>query len=179
MVIGSMAHAWLRGTAAGTAALTLLRRPGLARRLPERLPPSELVQKQAVRWAERRARGGAHLGEPARASASAIAHVAYGMSMGALYGALDEAMRRGACSRRPARRRKRRRYAAARGALWELAVLAAGYEGWMPAAGVRPAAGELRATERPLSIANPLVYGVCTALVYAALRHRAPPRRSP
>jgi uncharacterized membrane protein YagU involved in acid resistance len=145
----------LAGAAAGvlgTGAMTVLMEPGLAGRLPRRYRPSEFVPRQIVEWAEARAGRPDALSERGERRAAALAHLGYGAAMGAAYALL--------------RRRWDALPAAGAGAAWGALVWAFGYEGWMPAAGVRPATTDHPPEQWPLPVANHLVYGVTTALAF-------------
>jgi hypothetical protein len=150
---------------AGTAAMTVLMNPGLAGALPRRWRPDEFVPKQVVQWAE--AVAGRHdaLGDSLENAAAALFHLGYGAGMGAIFGLL--------------RHRTRGIPPEAAGAVWGLVVWMAGYEGWLPAAGVRPATTHQPASKWPLQIGNHLVYGMVTALAYDALGRRVRRSRAP
>jgi uncharacterized membrane protein YagU involved in acid resistance len=148
----------------GTAAMTVFMKPGLVRLLPPRWKPDEFVPLQVVQWGQEIAGDATRLSEPAEAGAAAAVHLAYGAAMGALYAVLREAL-----DRPPA---------AALGAGWGVAVWAAGYQGWMPAAGVRPPTTHQPPTKWLVPVANHLVYGVATALAFEGLRDAPKRRRS-
>lgn len=143
---------------AGTAAMTALMVPGIGRALPLRARPAVFVPRQVVGWAERRSAGRSVLTPGQRSLAAGAAHLAYGASTGAIYGLL--------------RARTRRIPAPVAGGLWGALVWAVGYEGWLPALGIRPATTDQRPSKRPIQIANHLLYGLCTALVYEVLERR-------
>jgi hypothetical protein len=141
---------------AGTVAMTALMKPGLAGRLPDEWRPSEWVPRQIVRWMEARARRRGALDREAETGAAAAAHLAYGAAMGALYG-----LARGRWEAPPP---------ALAGAAWGVLVWAAGYQGWLPALGVRPATTEHPPTQWPVPIGNHLLYGIATAAAFQRLR---------
>ena len=156
------ASAALVGAAAGalgTAAMTLFMKPGLVRFLPSKQQPVAFVPREIVTWAERRILGRYVLNRTQRSIASTVSHIGYGASMGAVYGMT--------------RRRTESVPAAVAGGVWGLLVWVAGYQGWLPAAGVRPATTSQRPAKWPVPIANHVVYGISTALAYEALRRRA------
>jgi hypothetical protein len=142
----------------GTAAMTMLMNPGPVGRLPPGWRPAEFVPKQIIEWMERTLGAPGVLSEDQEGLAAAAAHLGYGASMGALYGLVLG--------------RRRRIPAPLAGALWGGLVWAAGYEGWLPAVGVRPATTEHPPREWPVPIANHLLYGITTALAFERLRRR-------
>lgn len=142
----------LLGAAAGltaTAAMTLLMKPVVGQVLSERWRPAEFVPKQIIEWAEERLAGQQILTERQEWIAAAAAHAGYGATMGALYAVINPP----GSGRTPA----------IDGALWGLIVWMFGYEGWMPAAGVRPATTSFPPTRWPLPILNHVLFGVVTA----------------
>ena len=168
---GELVGQAVSGAVAGaiaTAVMTTLMKPGLPRVLGPRWRPRRWVPRQVADWLldrtgldhrPRRSRDGA-LSDDARAAAAVLAHFGYGAAAGAVYG-LVRGVRPGALAggRVPAA-----------GAAWGLVVWAAGYEGWMPRAGVRPATSDFPPTRWPLPIANHVVYGMVTAGVVERLR---------
>jgi hypothetical protein len=145
--------------AVGTGAMTLFMRPGVARFLSSRWRPDQFVPREVVQWGAQVAGRPRALTARQEGVVAAGAHLAYGMAMGALYGIIGGGAG-GARSPAP------------RGAAWGLAVWAAGYEGWMPAAGVRPATTEQPPTKWPLPIGNHVVFGVVTAAVFDRIQER-------
>jgi hypothetical protein len=143
---------------AGTAAMTVLMNPGLVGLLPNRWRPDEFVPRQVVQWAQVVTGRPAALTPREEGAAASIAHLGYGASMGALYGLL--------------RPHLRELPPAAAGAAWGLLVWTAGYQGWMPAAGVRPRTTDQPPTKWPVPIGNHVVFGVVTALGYERLVSR-------
>lgn len=144
--------------------MTVFMNPGVVGKLPQRWRPNTFVPRQVVQWAEAVVGRPEALDERQEAIASAIAHVGYGATMGAIYGAIVGP--------------RRDRSAATRGAAWGLLIWAAGYEGWMPAAGVRPATTHQPPSKWPVQIGNHIVYGVVTALANEELWERRMRRRS-
>ncbi|MEX2570039.1 MAG: DUF1440 domain-containing protein [Gemmatimonadota bacterium] len=140
---------------AGTAAMTVVMNPGSAGKLPLRWRPDEFVPRQVVQWLEAISGRPYSLDEAQEQYAAALAHVGYGAGMGAIYALLSPG----------------HRYAppAAAGAAWGLLVWAIGYQGWMPAAGVRPPTTHQPPSKWPVPIGSHLVYGVVTALAYAEM----------
>jgi len=143
----------------GTIAMTAFMKPGLARLLSPRYRPDEFVPKQVVQW------GQSVVGQPTGLSprvetiVSGVAHLGYGAGAGAAYSLAVKAIR-GVPS-------------PVVGAAWGLLIWAAGYQGWMPALGVRPPTTEQPYTRWPLPIANHLLFGIVTAITLEAIsRHR-------
>lgn len=149
---------------AGSVAMTALMNPGVARWLPRRYRPDEWVPRQVIQWMEEVAGAPDAFDEETEQLAATAAHLGYGATMGALYGLLRTD--RGAIP------------AASSGAVWGLLVWAAGYEGWMPAVGVRPPMTHEPVSRWPLPVANHLVFGVVTALAYEDLERRSRGRYS-
>jgi hypothetical protein len=148
----------LSGAAAGvigTAAMALLMEPGPAGRLPRRYRPAKFVPQQIVEWAEARVGRPDALSPAGERRAAMLAHAGYGAAMGAAYGLL-----RGRVAPVPAE---------VAGPAWGLLVWAFGYQGWLPAAGVRPATTDHPPEQWPLPIANHAVYGLVTALAFERL----------
>ena len=159
------------GAAAGaiaTAVMTTLMKPGLPRVLGPRWRPRRWVPRQVADWLldrtagvdRRRHFGRRAVGDEARAAAALLAHFGYGAAAGAVYG-LVRGTQAGAFPDGGT---------PAAGAAWGLVVWAAGYEGWMPRAGVRPATSDFPPSRWPLPIANHVVYGMVTAGVVERLR---------
>ncbi|MEX2584387.1 MAG: DUF1440 domain-containing protein [Gemmatimonadota bacterium] len=144
---------------AGTTAMTVFMNPGVVGALPRRWKPDAFVPRQIVQWAESLAGRPDALTESQEKAAAAIAHLAYGSAMGAIYGAVA-----GRAQHAPA---------IARGAAWGLLVWAAGYQGWLPAAGVRPPTTHEPYSKWPVPIGNHIVFGVVTALAYDDLLDRS------
>jgi hypothetical protein len=144
--------------AIGTAAMTVLMKPGLAGLLSPKWRPGEFVPKQVVEWVEERINRPDLLTKGQEMLAASVAHLGYGSTMGAVYGALRDG-REGLP-------------AAAAGALWGLAIWVIGYEGWLPAAGIRPATTDFPPSRWPIPIANHLLYGVVTAMAFDHFRQR-------
>jgi hypothetical protein len=164
---GIMIREALLGAAAGTlgtAAMTIFMKPGLVGRLPPAFRPDQFVPRQVVQWLEVTAGHPYALPENVEKGASGLAHLGYGATMGALY-ALGPG-------------RFARSSPVALGAAWGVAVWAAGYQGWMPAAGVRPATTHQPPTKWPVPIGNHLVFGMVTALIHASLSDRGRRRRA-
>lgn len=162
MEVESLAREALVGAVTGslaTVVMTTLMEPGLPGLLDRRYRPREFVPKQVVRWlsdvtGQRRPRRGSR-GESAAAGA---AHLAYGAGAGALYAVLQPRL----ALKWPA--------AVPSGPLFGLALWAAGYQGWMPAAGVRPATTDHTPTQWPVPIANHMLYGTVLARLVARAR---------
>jgi hypothetical protein len=138
--------------------MTVLMKPGLARYLSPRWRPVEWVPKQIVEWGERLSGAPHELTERQEVVAATVLHLGYGAAMGAAYGAL-----RGVVPHVPA---------PLAGGVWGALVWAAGYEGWMPASGVRPATTDQPVSKWPVPIANHILFGVTTAAAFDRLAAR-------
>jgi hypothetical protein len=152
----------LRGVVAGaigTAAMTVFMNPGLVGLLPRRYRPDLFVPRQVVQWAEVMVGRPDSLPPTAERAIAGLTHVAYGATMGMAF-ALGPA-------------RVRRLPPAAAGALWGVTVWAAGYQGWLPAAGVRPPTTHQPPSKWPVPIGNHLVFGIVTGLAHERLRARS------
>lgn len=141
----------------GTVVMTAFMEPGLPRLLDPAWRGREFVPRQVVRWLDDTTPGAALRTHARETTAAAVAHLGYGAAMGALYGLLRGALRRST------RGGTARLHPLSAGALWGLAVWAAGYQGWLPAAGVRPATTEHPPRQWPIPIANHILYGVVVA----------------
>lgn len=152
------AHAAATGALAGcvgAVAMVVLMEPSLAGRLGPHWRPTEFVPKQVVRWLERRS-GRTLRSEERETTAAVLTHLAYGSLVGAAYGVL--------------RQRTPNPSAAPAGAAWGLLLWAVGYQGWMPALGVRPATTDHPPTQWPVPVANHLLYGTVLSQVYDRIR---------
>jgi hypothetical protein len=85
-----------------------------------------------------------------------ISHFAYGAATGTAYGLLP--------------RQTQLATTAAQGAVLGMGVWAAGYLGWLPAAGILPPATEQPPRRNVSLIASHLVWGMTTAFLYNRLR---------
>lgn len=161
----------LIGAAAGsmaTVVMTTLMEPGLTGLLDRRFRPREFVPKQVVRWLKDiTGRREPRRGSRAESAAAGATHLAYGAGMGALYGVLQPRLAATLPSAVPPAAADTVAAALSDpervGPLFGLAVWAAGYQGWMPAAGVRPSTTEHRPSQWPLPIANHLLFGTVLA----------------
>ncbi|HVF68287.1 MAG TPA: DUF6789 family protein [Pyrinomonadaceae bacterium] len=90
------------------------------------------------------------LGEEEREAATWVSHFAYGAACGAAYGALSRGLGR---------------HAALAGAGFGVAVWAASYLGWLPAAGILTPATEHPSRRNALMIASHVVWGTTAAVV--------------
>ena len=138
----------------GTVAMTLALRRVLPRLLP-RHAARPFLPELVVGGMERKLTGRRRLPPHARRVATMPAHYAYGAAAGLAYGLL----RAGAARVPPA----------ALGSVWGLAVWAASYQGWLPAAGITPATTDRPPAERVTPIAAHLVFGLATAYAFEAL----------
>lgn len=175
---GSMVRDALAGAVAGglaTVAMTALMEPGLPGLLDRRWRPGEFVPTQVVRWlrdvtGRRRPRRGSR-GESV---AAGVAHMGYGVGAGALYGVLQPRLAEALPSALPPAvapaAARALSHPEAVGALYGLAVWAAGYQGWMPLAGVRPATTDHRPEQWPVPIANHLLFGTVLARLFDRAR---------
>ena len=115
---------------------------------PMRQEPGEFMVEQAERVLPDRIRR--HVPETVEAVAATGLGVGYGLTFGALYGAL--APRGGS--------------PLAGGAALGLGCWAAGYLGWLPALGLMPPVGEQSAAEVAGPVVHHLAFGVVTATAY-------------
>jgi uncharacterized membrane protein YagU involved in acid resistance len=97
----------------------------------------------------------APLNRPTRNLVAWISHFAYGAATGTAYGVLPRPTQ-------PAR-------GAIQGAVYGLAVWAAGYLGWLPAAGILPPATRQPARRNVSLILSHLVWGATTAVIFDQL----------
>ena len=132
------------------------------RRLPwmqkHPLPPRTIT----VRLAERVGIA-QQLDETDRRAASLAAHFGYGAAMGGVYGAVHEQIPLPL---------------GVRGAAFGLAVWAASYQGWLPAAGILPAATHQPSERNNLMIAAHVVWGVSLDVLLAMMRRNKQGRDS-
>ena len=153
----------LAGSLAGfaaTAPMTALML-SLHRRLPppERypLPPRQITMKMA------RETGVAQkMDEPERTAATYAAHFSYGAAAGAALALVSP--------RLPG-------HPVAQGVAFGLAVWAASYLGWLPAAGILPPATAEPARRNALMIAAHVVWGAAAGLLLDGARNGVQPRR--
>lgn len=138
----------------GAVAMTLALRRLFPRVLP-RPARGPFLPEIVVGGMERRLTGRRRLGPRERRVATMPAHYAYGAGAGLGYGLLRSA----AVDVPPA----------LLGATWGLAVWAASYEGWLPAAGVLPATTDLPPREWTAPIAAHVIFGIATAYAFEAL----------
>lgn len=148
----------VRGAAAGavgTAVMTVLQLGGRSSLVPQsvqrKFPP-----KLGVEWAEAQAGPGAQLGNGEKAAAIAGVHLAYGMGSGAAYGLLRERL-----DGVPA---------PLAGAVFGVGLWAAGFEGWMPAVGMKAPEHRLPPRKWVLPVVTHVVYGLTTAWAYERSR---------
>ncbi len=124
----------------------------------EQLPREEqypLPPRQVTEGVTDKAGVNHQLGEEGRRAATWASHFAYGAACGALYGALSG----GRLDEHPL----------AAGAGFGVAVWAASYLGWLPAAGIISPATEHPARRNALMIAAHLVWGATAAAALAGL----------
>ncbi len=147
----------LAGVAGGLAMSVLSQ--GLApKMLPDDMRPDEFVPRQVVEWAERAAGAPDALSDAKEGVAAMGAHLGYSALLGAGYGLL-------------------RSYVPApptpvAGALYGVATWAFGFEGLLPALGVRPPTTAHPPKRWPAPIMGHVVFGVVTALAYEAAQNR-------
>lgn len=160
----SLAWNLLSGTLAGAVATLpmTVAMEAMFRRLPwmqrHPLPPRTIT----VRMAERA--GIAHqLDEQERRTATLASHFGYGASMGGVYGAVHEHIPLPL---------------GVRGAAFGLAVWAASYQGWLPAAGILPAATSQPSERNHLMIAAHVVWGVSLDVLLAMMQRNKKGRDS-
>lgn len=150
----------------GSMIMTTLQEPGLPRLLSPAWRPHDFVPRQVVRWLEHRTKRVSLRTRQQETAAAVVAHLGYGAAMGALYGAVYGALRSGVPGRGAG--------PSTAGAVWGLVVWAAGYEGWLPATGVRPATTEHPPREWPVPVANHVLYGMVVAHAFERVRERRP-----
>lgn len=138
----------------GTVAMTLALRRVLPRLLPRPARP-DFLPELVVGGMERKLMGRRRLDRHTRRVATMPAHYAYGAGAGLGYGLL----RAGAAGAPPA----------LLGTAWGLALWAASYQGWLPAAGIIPATTDRPRPQRVAPIAAHVVYGLATAYAFEAL----------
>jgi hypothetical protein len=131
----------------------------------EPFPPRVITQRMA-----RRAGVEQELDEGEHRAAAWVSHFGYGGAMGAVYAFLDERVR----PRLPRAIRGMPSAAldVAHGTAFGLAVWAASYLGWLPAAGIMKPATRQRPANNAVIVASHVVYGAALGLVAGALRRR-------
>ncbi len=150
--------ALLRGVVAGfvgTLAMTFTRRLVAPSVLPPEMVPREIVPERIVRWTEAQAGVPHALERDDEKKVAMVPHLGYGVTMGAAYGLLRG--RRAGVNPVPA------------GMLFGLAVLAVGYQGWLPALGIQRPLSQKPPEEWVVPVLSHLVYGAATALAYERL----------
>lgn len=170
MVAGKDAVAGAAAGCVGSVLMITLMKPGLARWLDPSRRPREFVPRQVVRWLDGRTTLVSLRTRRQETSAAALAHIGYGAAMGAAYGVLGGAA--GGRGHSWAGELGRAAGPSAAGALWGVAVWAVGYQGWMPAVGVRRATTDHPPRQWPLPIANHVLFGVVVAHVFDRTRAR-------
>ncbi len=116
------------------------------------LPPEKLTQEVTER-------ANIELDKPQLLGASLVAHLGYGASMGSLYNMFA---------------RKVELSAVVKGVVFGVAVWAASYLGWLPAANFSEAASEEPTKRNVLMIGAHIIWGVTTALMIDQIEHRLP-----
>jgi hypothetical protein len=145
----------------GTVAMTTLMRPGLARMLPEEATPRTFLPRKIVGAGLEALGVRTPTSAPAEIGLSAVAHLGYGASMGAVLAALPGGPHLG----RPV----------LQGAAFGLAVWAASYQGWIPLLRIQPATTQKPPPKWLVPIGSHLVFGITTAATLA--RPSASPER--
>ena len=115
-------------------------------------PPRQVT----VRMARRAGADEVVDGEPEQSAATLVAHFGYGAATGALYGPLA---------------RRLPGPALLKGAAYGLAVWAASYQGWLPAAGIMPPATRQPPERNVTLILSHLVFGTALGAAMARLQH--------
>lgn len=127
-------------------AMHLLKRPGT------RVPPREVTMGILHKVDADR-----HLDKEERLAATGLSHFAYGASAGAPYGLIAK---------------EDFRSAVVTGPVWGLAVWAASYAGWLPAAGILPPPWHRSTRRNGLIIGAHLLWGTLLGVSFAALRQK-------
>ncbi len=116
------------------------------------LPPEKLTEEVAER-------ANIELDKPQLLGASLVAHLGYGASMGSLYNMFA---------------RRVETPAVVKGAVFGVAVWAASYLGWLPAANFSEAASEEPMKRNMLMIGAHIIWGVTTAVMIDQIERRLP-----
>lgn len=124
--------------------------------LLQETPPLRVADRAATAAAEATEAGGP-LAEGEREAAATGGHLLYGAAAGALYGLVQDELGLPA---------------AVTGSAYGLLLWAAGYLGWMPAAGVLPRPWRQQAGDALVPVAAHVVYGLGLGLVERAVRRR-------
>lgn len=119
---------------------------------PMRQDPAEFILEQLKRWIDRRRRDA--IPENLERLLGKSLHLGYGITFGESYAAVRGKTPRGVLSD---------------GVLLGLVVWAAGYLGWLPAAGISPKPWELTPRQLAGPIATHIVYGIATVTAYHQL----------
>jgi hypothetical protein len=145
------------GSLAGLAATVpmTLAMEGMHRQLPRReqykLPPRQITMRMAEFAGIED-----DLDEPERKTATLLSHFGYGAATGAIYGAVGQRLLPGPAG----------------GVAFGLAVWAASYLGWLPAANILPPATRTPARRNALMIAAHLVWGLTLGAATEKLQAR-------
>lgn len=153
----------LAGAIAGGIA-TLAMSPFMAPRVtravaevvPDAVPLEEFPPRRVVQEAEAKVSDGELLSERAEDVATWVSHVAFGMGMGALYGAVARPMPRDT--------------GAITGTAFGLTVWAVSYLGRLPVFGVSTGTASGHPDKLPFPFVAHVVYGLTTGVVYDRLR---------
>ena len=142
----------------GTAAMTALgMKPGAARWLPESMLPDEFLPLKITRWVEQKARLYRRVKRTgSEAALTGASHLGYGALAGAGYGLL--------------RSRLDRLPSWLAGGSYGVILWAAGYEGWIPAAGIQPPTTQKPPRKWTVPVGSHLIFGLATALAFERLK---------
>ena len=139
----------------GTATLAVISRV-ITPRLAQSMRPDAFVPREAIRWAAARSRAIRALPGPVKRGLPMALHLAYGSLMGALYGTVPF--------------RAAGNTSLLYGSVFGATLWAVGFQGWLPALGIRPRDVVPRKWVAP--IMGHLLYGNITSLSVQALEGR-------
>lgn len=163
-VLKSVAAGALAGAAA-TVIMSPLMAPRLARRIARMLPAvhtlDEFPPRRIIQVTEEHVTGRQPLPDTVETAVTWPAHLAYGMCMGALYGALRSSSPTCKPTGMPE---------PAAGVLFGLGVWAAGYAGWLPVFGVREGTVRGDPADLPFPFAAHVVYGATLGALHGRMR---------
>jgi hypothetical protein len=133
--------------------------PGDRDRLPQRKITQRLTRRVGVED---------ELDDGQHEALAWVSHFGYGATMGAIYGLLDERVRRRLSE--SIRSVPPVAWDAAQGTAFGLLVWAASYMGWLPAAGIMKPATRRRGSRNALIVTAHVVYGAALGLITGAVR---------
>ena len=156
MGLGRALAGGIVGGAAGAALMLPLFEGAKRAGLLAESPPNRVID-QAAAAAAKATEAGGRVDEGERQAVAVGSHLLYGAAAGTFYGLVQ------AAAALPA---------AVAGPGFGLVLWAAGYLGWMPAAGVLPQPWRQRAGDALTPVVAHLVYGLALGLVERAVRRR-------